>query len=109
MSVRKKLTNEGIKSFLAEGEITSGTTKIPNSILYYEYAIRWKDPHKRKKASKIHFFRNLSKIFKRWRHGYTRGYFLNNVFDLSADNLMKSRIFLIHYENGISKHAKART
>ena len=92
---KKSNINQSIDVFLKTQGITSGGHKIVNSIIYYEYKVRWSSPLT--KASRIGFFRYMNKHFKSWRFGNKRGYYLNNVFDLSRDNQMKARIFTMMY------------
>lgn len=80
-----------VDTFISKFQIKSGTSKIPNHIIYYKYCM-WK---KTNRESKNWFFRSFSSNFESGRGPNGRYYLLDpEPFDLSMEYHFKARAFL---------------
>jgi hypothetical protein len=78
-----------VLQFIEELGITSGTAKVPTYTLYYTYVL-WRD--KRKKLSRLLFFRETAKHFERVQGKGTNNYLLNaEPFDLTPEGFFAAR------------------
>ncbi len=88
----ERLVDKTLKKFIRDLEITAGETQVPNTLIFYAYIEEWKGVPYGQKVSRIEFFRQWQTLFQSYRKGFTRGYMLNNVFDMSKDHRLKARI-----------------
>lgn len=82
----KKVVTKEIDSFINQFNISEGSDKIPNYIIYYTYCNYVEKPY-----GKTHFFRLFNKHFKSYRTNKQRYYLLNKEsFDYSHEGLLKA-------------------
>jgi hypothetical protein len=71
----KKPVITDVERFIKEYGVESGSTPVPNSLIYYLYTTAWTVG--KKKINRIEFFRTFAKYFHQQRIGKRRAYYLN--------------------------------
>jgi hypothetical protein len=99
----KKISKSYCK-FIADNNVARGELKVPSYYIYFKFR-EWCGNTNNKKISKVHFFRLFNKDFDQVRHGYQRYYLINDVFDISEEELKEAKEF---NKKVVDKHIKGK-
>lgn len=81
----KKRENRDVLAFIRKFELAPGDNKVPNYVIYHQFAIWANATNWRKVWGKEEFFRTFKKHFEQKRSGNQRFYLINDGLDLSDE------------------------
>lgn len=83
--VPKKRENKDVLAFIRKHELAPGINKVPNYVIYHQFALWANSTNWRKVWGKEEFFRTFKKHFEQKRSGNQRFYLVNDGLDLSDE------------------------
>jgi hypothetical protein len=99
--------HKNVKEFIKENKISDGDFRIPTFYIFYYYKYIWY-PTSKRKLGKTAFFREFNKIFTQTRTSSTRYYLLNEVLDVSKEELNKVKLKLDQGRKNGKKSSKQK-
>lgn len=81
----KKRENKDVLAFIRKFNIAPGENKVPNYVIYHQFALWANSTNWRKVWGKEEFFRTFKNHFEQKRSGNQRFYLINDGLDLSDE------------------------
>lgn len=99
-------SHDSVLDYIKDKGIASGSIKVPNSVIFYDYRVNYPKQHNNKKVGRVSFFHTFAQHFTQVRSGTTRYYMLNIDLDKNDDFIARAKAYSSNYTKTKRKKSK---